>query len=202
MMLRHYCKTENCRRYANLNQDVFCPVCQPPETSTNECVDNCGICRAEIKDEISKSIGCDSCGKWFHAECAGPTALIDLITEAVKHSPEKPLLGLLLWFCPDCTTRPVQDYKIGESKYIHVLPHLCQILPLKNQRKLCRKNHMGPCVKTTQTTFVSLALVAKDVAHIIQKCAVGILSLDLMVSEVATKVLLALIFTLDFAINP
>ena len=200
-MLRHYCKTENCRKYANLNQDGFCPVCQPPETTTNECIDNCGICQAEIKDDISKSIGCDGCGKWFHAECAGPTALIDLITEAIKHSPEKPLLGLLLWFCPDCATRPAQAYKIGESKCIHVPPPSMSGCASDELRKLCRKNRMVPCVKTTQTTFVSLALVAKDVAYIIQKCAVGMLSLDLMVNEVVTKVLLALIFILDFAIS-
>ena len=161
MMLRHYCKTENCRRYANLNQDGFCPVCQPPETSTNECVDNCGICRAEIKDEISKSIGCDSCGKWFHAECAGPTALIDLITEAVKHSPEKPLLGLLLWFCPDCTTRPVQDYKIGESKYIHVLPPSMTNSASEEPKKTMQEKSYGPMCENYSNNICKFGISGK-----------------------------------------
>ena len=105
-MILTYCKTDSCRKYANLNQDGYCPRCQSSDTNVlDETISNCGICKLAINDEESKSIGCDGCGTWSHAECAGPPALINLISisTAENHSSDKPLLGMLLWFCPNCS---------------------------------------------------------------------------------------------------
>ena len=116
---RVYCLTDSCKRYANLSSDGYCPRCvsagaEPLEEESS----TCNICNDEIIDAVTKSIGCDGCGNWFHAKCAGPQALIDLITAADNQG----IQGMLLWFCPDCASGPTRTFSVQDSKCVNVPP--------------------------------------------------------------------------------
>lgn len=117
---RIYCKTDNCRRYANLNDDGFCPTCKPPppqpqEPSAESEYSSCTICELEISNGDT-TIGCDVCGKWAHPKCAGPAELVALIEAINNHSDESTALikGLLIWICPKCSNTSKQ-IKISDS---------------------------------------------------------------------------------------
>ena len=114
---RIYCKTDNCRRYANLNDEGYCPTCKPtppPAEEVNDDPCNCCICKLEIGDGDS-TLGCDICGKWAHPKCAGPAELVALI-EAIKNNDKaesnttQVVQDLLFWICPACsnTTKNVK----------------------------------------------------------------------------------------------
>ena len=136
------CKSDNCRRWANLNSDGFCPKCVSAGIdSSNDAVSTCNICKKDINDEDSQSVGCDGCGDWFHAKCAGPAALIELVTKAQSQE----LLGMLLWFCPECFSSSAKTYSIGDSK--------CTKLPSTSPKKTMQEKAFGPiCEKYAQNT--------------------------------------------------
>ena len=117
MILRTHCQTENCRRYANLNDQGFCPHCQPPPSQAiveiPHCV--CDICKHEIVELESNSIGCDICEKWFHADCAGPSQLSTLL-DYIAEEKIPAIKGLVLWICPGCSDGPEKHIKLAVSK--------------------------------------------------------------------------------------
>ena len=126
------CKSDNCKRYANLNSDGICPKCVSAGIDLpTEIISTCKICNNSINDEISKSIGCAGCCEWFHADCEGPSALIDLITQAENQE----LVGMLLWFCPSCSTGPTKTFSIGDSK--------CAKFPPPNPKKTMQETSYG-----------------------------------------------------------
>ena len=115
MKSRIYCKTDGCRRYANINEDGICPRCLQNDQGQVDEVETpgiCGICNNEIDDHVTNSIGCDGCDKWFHPKCAGPSALLELIPQAGTEAAAN-LKGMLLWYCPQCVAGPTQGLCFG-----------------------------------------------------------------------------------------
>ena len=113
-MRRVSCKSDDCRKWANLNDDGLCPKCVTNAADTNEdcaaCF--CKICKQEVKDEETKAIGCDLCKNWFHPKCVSNNDAILQLLDTV--TTEDNLLGCLLWLCPDCMSKP-RDIKIDNG---------------------------------------------------------------------------------------
>ena len=125
---RIYCKKDGCRKYANLNENGFCPTCQPPpaEESEGEEENKCALCNEAIDEESDNVIGCDVCQKLFHPKCAGPAELVqlwDLFAKAASPAAQV-IKGTLLWICPDCSQKPEQTIKISD--------HSCTTVPDKS----------------------------------------------------------------------
>ena len=111
---RIYCKTEACRKYANLNEEGYCPVCKPPQPQEQEDDKSvCTICEVNINEETDGVIGCDVCHKWFHPKCVGPPELDKLWDLFAKNSTSAEIIkGTLLWICPECSKKPDQCIKV------------------------------------------------------------------------------------------
>ena len=71
------CKTDGCRKWANLNKDGVCPACvsTPPPAAADDVDIMCTMCNQAIQDD-HKTIGCDLCNKWFHSKCVGLDELV------------------------------------------------------------------------------------------------------------------------------
>ena len=110
MKQRIYCNTVDCRRYANLDDNRFCPSCvslNAVESLNNDVT--CKICSDKILESDLSTIGCDSCSCWFHSSCAGPPAELVKLLESMNKSTSSgtvTLKGMLLWLCPDCLKTP------------------------------------------------------------------------------------------------
>ena len=105
---RVYCKSNDCRRYANLINGV-CPSCATPDVDagneSNTCV--CNICSEQIDDSSPAStVSCDSCKNWFHSTCAGPPEFVKLMELLSETEGASTMKGLLLWVCPNCSNGP------------------------------------------------------------------------------------------------
>ena len=64
------CKTPRCRKYNNLNEDGFCPLCvDKQEMLENDVIPYpCKTCGKDCKDAQS-CMQCDLCLDWHHAIC-------------------------------------------------------------------------------------------------------------------------------------
>ena len=90
---RVYCKTDECRRWANLVNGI-CPSCVSNNGTDSESeVSLCKICSEQIDEsEIANTIACDKCKNWFHSSCAGPQSLLKLL-EVLSANCETPALN-------------------------------------------------------------------------------------------------------------
>ena len=97
MRKRPTCGTATCRKWANLNDDGFCPTCQPPtEAQQDESDLTCNICDQGIPDDC-RVVGCDLCHNWFHSKCVGPNALAELLEAIIDDESASKFLGNILW---------------------------------------------------------------------------------------------------------
>ena len=113
------CKTTNCRKWANLNSDGFCPKCVSVEDD-DDCVGSvCNVCNSEIQEDDNKVIGCDVCNNWYHAECAGcPDELLKIIDAMTTDSTDENstcLLGNLIWVCMKCNNDSPKTISISKN---------------------------------------------------------------------------------------
>ena len=162
MKTRTFCKTDVCRKYANLNPEAYCPTCRPVESQEiqdEQTASICGNCSKDIddNDEHNRAIGCDICSTWFHSKCAGPSELLkllDCISNNIGETKENNILGMLLWICPKCSNGADKCFKLSNTS--------CEIvssshIPVINGTA----QHQQLICKCTKLVNALLALVAK-----------------------------------------
>ena len=153
MRSRATCKTTSCRKWANLDENGFCPACKPPANETPEItVCKCGTCEVDISESDIKVIGCDLCDKWFHQACVNCPdailALLDTLNKASNDDNEDSLnaifLGNLLWICPTC--------KEGPTKTVEISNNTCKLVNSTNGKgsnvgnpPICKEYRYGRC---------------------------------------------------------
>ena len=91
------CKTTQCRRYTNLDQDGYCPSCVKKQKAVklDETPYPCGRCESDCKD-TNKCMQCELCLAWFHIIC------VNIEQEAYLWL--KKLPGSR-WFCEGCNPK-------------------------------------------------------------------------------------------------
>ena len=125
------CKTTNCKKWANLNSDGYCPKCASTEND-DDCVGClCSICNSEIQEEDNKIIGCDLCDNWYHAKCTGcPDELLQIMNNVNTDNDDQGpsgFLGNLIWVCPECNT--------DSPKTISITKNACKSIELPAKPK-------------------------------------------------------------------
>ena len=100
MPINTTCKTDKCRRWAQLNEDGFCPKCQHSSNNNDEYDleedQECSHCNEKINGEFA--LACDCCHKWFDINCVGSSMLKDVLTK----QPSNVILGGIKWICNKC----------------------------------------------------------------------------------------------------
>ena len=155
MKTRTFCKTDVCRKYANLNPEGYCPTCRPVESQEiqdEQTASICGNCSKDIDDnyEHNRAIGCDICSTWFHSKCAGPSELLkllDCISNNIGETKENNILGMLLWICPKCSNGADKCFKLSNtSSEIVPASHIPVINATTHQQQLiCKLYKAGKC---------------------------------------------------------
>ena len=145
-MRRIYCKTVSCRKWANINADGLCPDCASNTSDMAEAITPCicNICKEEVQDNETKALGCDLCKNWFHPNCVGDEAILNLL-DAVSQleGDASKFVGCLLWLCPRCTSEP---------KKINLNDGLCtpitessKVSANKSKGTICKDYRLGNC---------------------------------------------------------
>ena len=158
MRKRTFCRTETCRKWASLNENGFCPTCQPPShvavDEELDCV--CGHCEEALTDEGNANhIGCDLCPKWFHPKCIGSDELVKLIVSLSESPGSSSILGSFIWICAKCTDTD-KTVKISKECCELILPdktNTSSDMRNKGNMPICKNYRHGSCNQGNNCKF-------------------------------------------------
>ena len=143
------CKERQCRKWAHLDSDGYCPIHAKNSAHSNENeVSKCGACNDIVSNESdAKALQCDvgSCKVWYHLECTKISEpLYDLMNENGINEDDG-----IRWICPNCSVSdPIISVTDSENPEISdpIISLTASENPaLQNGRAICKKLKHGSC---------------------------------------------------------
>ena len=133
------CQTPRCRKYADLNENGFCPQCvkKQEKLSLDVVPYPCKTCSKNCKDENS-CMQCDLCLDWHHIVC------VDISKEAYQLLQN---LSGSRWFCSKCNTKVDQLIEKANGLEIETQAVKEDVIALKKRMDNVEKKLTGSVEK-------------------------------------------------------